>query len=314
MERHFATYLDSNYAARGLAMIDSLLRHEPEARLTVLCLDQTIRAILESEVGDSVQTLSLSQLAEFEPRLTEVRQMRTPWEFFATQKPIFIRRVLALMPEGAVLTYVDADTFFFAAPEPIFREMSDDISIAISPHRFNPVTERLKIYGTYNAGFGLWRNDAAGHHCLSEWAEECLDWCHEKPDPSGRFMNQGYLNDWPARYARLGVLAHPGVNLAPWNVGSHTISPGSTGLFVDGLPLIFFHFSNIHRTADGEWWTFDLDVALKQPLVLEEIYRPYLAIVEATSGRISNLHGISGIGSVRNASPQTKVLKLGTGV
>lgn len=309
MTPHFITYMDSNYAARGLVMIESLLRWCPDARLTVLCLNEPLAQILTREVGRAVTMLSPEPLAVHEPRLAEVRAGRTPWEFYATQKPVLISWVLERMPMNSLVAYIDADTFFFSSPMPAFEE-AEGASIVISPHRFNAATAFLSKYGTYNAGFGIWRHDEEGLGNLHAWRDQCLEWCHASAESDGRFMNQGYLNAWPSQYAGLKVSTHPGLNLAPWNVGSHQLKEDASGLTVDGLPLVFYHFSSVHRTPEGQWWTFDMDSALHQDVVLQGIYRPYLAALKAASTRLLDRHGILGTGSVREMNPSIPVLKL----
>ena len=48
MKRHYCTYLDRNYLAKGLALIESLRCHEPDFSLYVICLDEISRVILKN--------------------------------------------------------------------------------------------------------------------------------------------------------------------------------------------------------------------------------------------------------------------------
>lgn len=298
MSVHFATYFDSNYAAKGLTMLRSLRRHHPQAELTVLCMDKTVERIL-GDVARSACLVGLEGLIAAEPRLVAPRAERKAWEFFATAKPVFLRNLLDRLGDGEVLAYVDADAFFLANPLPVLEEEIDGRSIVLSPHRYTPGAMHLAAYGPFNAGFGLWRADASGRRCLRDWAAECLEWCHETVTEDGRFMNQGYLAAWPGRYEGVHVCAHPGVNLAPWNVTAHVLRQAPWGLLVDDRPIVFFHFSNLARTRAGEWRTYDIDNALRHPLVMDALYVPYIAELEATRAYLRERHGLEGTATVR---------------
>ncbi|MEQ1842999.1 MAG: hypothetical protein ABL994_21565, partial [Verrucomicrobiales bacterium] len=250
MKKTFLTYFDVAFAARGIAMLESLLQWDNGIEATVLCLDDEIGQIITSELGDRVGTVSMAELADHAPELQPLRDQRTPWEFYATHKPVLLDWAILQQSYHAQVAFTDADTFYFSDPSPLFEEAGRS-SIVLSPHRFNADTQHLSRFGDYNAGFGLGRNDPTGRCCLRDWSRECLDWCYSRVDASGRFMNQGYLNHWPTRYANVHVLAHPGVNLAPWNVASHVLEETASGVLVDNRPLVFYHFSCLSRNADG---------------------------------------------------------------
>ena len=297
MPKEFVTYFDTNYAARGLVMLESLSQWG-DVHATVLCLDDDIATIITSELGQRVRTVSMEEVWNHEPALRPLKNSRAPWEFYATHKPVVIDWALRQLSADSLIAFIDADTFFFSDPAPLFAE-AEGSSVVISPHRFNPATQYLSICGLYNAGFGLWRHDSWGLRCLYDWRRDCLESCFAKVDEFGRFMNQTYLNHWPVRYANVHILTHPGANLAPWNVATHTLSGTSTGVLVDSQSLVFYHFHYLSRNADGAWQTYDLGRAMKQPLLHKLVYAPYLRALEAMTQRLQSRYGVTGIGSVR---------------
>jgi hypothetical protein len=298
MRREFLTYFDINYASCGMALVESLFHWCEDVRVTILGLDEATLDIVSAEMGDRVAIVTCADLAAYEPALLPLRTARTPWEFYATQKPVFIDRALRKLQDDALVTYTDADTFFFSDPSPIFAEATT-ASIVISPHRFNAATAHLAVHGRYNAGFGLWRNDVCGRQCLRDWTRACLAWCYARVEEDGRFMNQGYLNAWPVQYEKARILSHPGANLAPWNVGTHRLKRGAHGVLVDGVPLIFYHFANLSRNAAGEWQTYDQGKAIRQAVLHKAVYGPYIMAVEAMARRLKSRYGVEGLGSVR---------------
>lgn len=308
MTRRFLTSCDVNFAARVVTLIESLWHRSPGAEITVLCLDDQIGPRLNEVLGDRVSTIPLSTLTDRHPLLAALRGQRAQWEFYATLKPFFLNWALERIPEGELLAFVDSDTFFFSSPEPLFGEMGA-ASIGLSPHRFNDATAPLAQYGTFNAGFGLWRNDSIGRNCLADWSAECLEWCHCRVD-GHRFMNQGYLSSWPERYSNVIILEHPGENLGPWNVGSHHLESGPDGILVDGQPLIFFHFSNLFRGVDGRWKIHDHWPPLREIFIRRNVFAPYLSTVDRIDEGFTERFGKSKGGSVRYPDLTKPVLDL----
>ncbi|MDD5260724.1 MAG: putative nucleotide-diphospho-sugar transferase [Methylacidiphilales bacterium] len=302
--QRFVTDFDTNYAAKGIAMLESLLEYSPEAQIIVVCYDETLRGILEDRFKTRLELIPQKTVENWEPRLAPLRERRQPWEFYATHKAILLKHLLSRCADGEAIAFIDADTLFFSDPEPLFQEF-EAASIGVSPHRYNKDTEYLRMYGEFNAGFGLWRKDSTGRQCLEEWTEQCLDWCQLEATEDGRFMNQGYLTTWPERYQRVRILRHPGANLAPWNIGSHRIeflSKGK-GVSVDGLPLIFFHYSSLLHSDGHRWHTFCPKKALQQNVVLEGIYAPYLKTLERISLQLKKRYGVSGLETLREFQP-----------
>jgi len=299
--RRYCTYFDSAYLARGIAMLDSLLRHDPAADVLVLPLDPLCGRVLRHRFAARVRILEPEALYPAEPRLPALRDRRTTWAFYATQKPAFALLALDFDPRPDWLMFVDADTWFFDSPDPLFREIGD-ASIAVSPHRFPSTLQHLEQFGIYNAGCICWRNDATGRRCLSDWRDDCLNWCDEAPQPDGRFMNQGYLNNWPERYPKVRLIAHPGVNLAPWNIDGHTLSREQGKIAVDGRPIVFYHYHGLLRDAARQWCSFFPHLERQPEFARQWIYRPYLAAVEAEARELKQRFGIEGLGTQRQTA------------
>jgi len=296
MTRHFLTYFDTLYAARGLAMIESMFVHCPGAELTVLCLDEQVRGILADRWGERITTVSCKDLAQSQPRLAAMRSERAPWEFYATHKAVLVGYALARAPANALISFIDADTYFYSSPETLFEAMQG-YSIGVSSHRFLRPNDPLLRYGKFNAGFGIWRNDLVGRLCIESWTEECLNWCFNRVEGE-RFMNQGYLSAWPDRFPGVTVLEHPGHNLAYWNVRSHRLQQVGDAVTVDSQPLIFFHFSNVSCNARGCWQTAISSALLQSPM-LNGVWRPYLAALDRIASELTRDYDVTGLGSVR---------------
>ena len=120
-----------------------------------------------------------------------------------------------------LITYIDADIYFFNDPASIFKEIAD-YSIGIVEHRFSPQNEEKTIHGIYNVGWLSFRRDENAIDCLNWWRRMCNEWCYVRLE-EGRFADQKYLDIWPSRFKKVLVLQNRGVNIAPWNIANYKI-------------------------------------------------------------------------------------------
>lgn len=304
----YCTYFDSAFLARGITMLRSLRRHDPAARILVLALDELCARVLRDCFASDLRVIETETLHTAVPELRRIRDQRSAWAYYATQKPALVLFTMESVPRPEAVIYIDADTWFFGGPSPMFKEIGA-ASVGISPHRFSDSLQHLIIYGRYNAGCIYWRADETGRRCLTNWRDDCLEWCAEQVQPDGRFMNQGYLNLWPERYPGVHIVQHSGSNLAPWNVDGHLLGRDGEGVTVDGQPLIFYHFSGVSRDTEGQWYSHYPRFERHFDLVCELIYHPYILALEAESRWLKGAYGIEGTGTVRSMSEWPSVVQ-----
>jgi SAM-dependent methyltransferase len=244
----FCTLFDSRYLARGLVTIRSLRRVRPDARIRVLCIDDETKQHLDRLDEPGVVPIGMSELEQHDPELASVKAGRTRGEYCWTATPALCRFLFEREPELEEVTYLDADLFFFADPQPLFDELADG-SVLIVPHRYAPLwAEQEVAHGIYNVEWLTFRRDDRGLAVLDWWRERCIEWCYARVE-DGKFGDQKYLDDWPERFEGVHVLRHPGGGLAPWNLPRHRLANDAGSITVDGEPLVFFHAHSLalHR-------------------------------------------------------------------
>jgi len=238
-----------------------------------------------------VHAIALDDYEKGDKDLLQAKQNRTLIEYYFTCSPSLPLFILNHYPQVDLITYLDADLFFFADPTPIYEEFGDR-SIAIVGHRFSsPLRVSEQYVGIYNVGWVSFRRDAHALACLRWWRERCLEWCYDRCE-DGRFADQKYLDDWPTRFQGVAVLRHKGANLAPWNLANYTIRTNGGCVLVDDQPLIFFHF---HRLKQIERWLYDPrlgDYKTKASVVVRRsIYAPYIRTLAETERHVpSSIH------------------------
>ena len=279
---HFCTYFDRNYLTRGLALYRSL---EEQCRrsfvLWILCFDDETYENLMRLNLPSARLLRRNEFEANDAGLAKARTNRTNVEYFWTCTPSVLLFVLRRDPTIAVITYLDADLYFFSDPEPIFREFGDG-SILIIGHRFAPEYAHLSnSSGIYNVGLLAVRRDSDGLRCLQWWRDRCIEWCFARAE-DGKYGDQKYLDSWPERFQRVVVLQYQGAGLGPWNISACRPHRGSAGVEIDGKPLIFFHFHGLKCVSRNVVCLNEYPSRI-DAVQLQDIYRPYVFHLKAAA-------------------------------
>ncbi len=291
---HFCTYFDRNYLTRGLALYDSLKKHCSDPFVFwVLCFDQETFEILETLALPEMRLISEQLFLDGDVELQRAKQDRTRTEFFWTCTPSLPLFLLCHHPEIDLITYLDADLYFFSDLAPIFQELGSG-SILLSEHRFPPALERLKAFGIYNVGLLAFRRDENGLNALQWWRERCIEWCYNRLE-DGRMGDQKYLDDWTTRFQNVVVLTHPGCGLAPWNVLRYSLKFQDNQIYAGGQPLVFYHFHRFHEVRS---WVYapGIDIYLElvggaavDSAVLMRIYAHYCKRLQEMSQRVAEI-------------------------
>jgi hypothetical protein len=283
MSEHFCTYFDDRYAPKGLAMWRSLKARTPSAVLHVLCLSEPCREILAGLELSDVLLYSLADLEAQDPELLRARENRSLIEYYFTLTPCALLYVLRTRPEIARLTYVDADLFFFADPQPLFDEMGD-CAVGLIEHKFPAELAHLEQYGRFNVGWLTFRRDPVAFACLDVWRQQCLEWCYDRLEDN-RFAEQKYLDAWPCRFQRVAVIQHKGANVAPWNLNRYPLAKSGETLFVGDQPMLFFHAHGFKPGGPGRPTVLNVETYHVEPtsFLWESVFWPYQnALIDAT--------------------------------
>jgi hypothetical protein len=285
---HFCTYFDHRYLPQGLALCESLRRHAADFRLWVLCLNDACHEALEKLAIAEIRAIKLEEFEKGDEALYAAKENRSIIEYYFTctsSLPLYIFRT---QPDVDIVTYIDADLFFFSDPTHLFNELAEN-SIGIISHRFSAALRHMEEYGIFNVGWVTFRHDERALTCLRWWRERCLEWCYDRKEP-GRFADQKYLDDWPRRFNGVTVLKQKGANVAPWNLSNYSYEEKEGSVLVDGQPLIFFHFHHLKRRTAWLFETAFLLYKVKLNSVLKRcVFGPYLKTVERQRSLVKRL-------------------------
>lgn len=287
-EYNFCTYFDRNYLTRGLALYHSLVRHcKRPFNLWVLCFDDETFDILCRLALPNICLISHRKFEEGDEELLRAKAQRSRVEYYWTCTPSLPLYILQHNSEIQVITYLDADLFFYSDPQPIYDEFSNG-SILIIEHRYaSKYAHYANTAGIYNVGIMAFRRNAHALQCLQWWRNRCLEWCYQRMEDS-KFGDQKYLDDWPKRFRGVVVLQHKGAGLAPWNVSRYQLKYNRYKITVDGQPLVFYHFHGYkiisQRIAIPAH--YDYQISTKQ---IANIYLPYAAELQRAESEAASL-------------------------
>ena len=278
MKYHYCTLFDKNYLPHCLSLYQSLEKNVDSFVLYCFCMDNESYDFLSKNNREKIKLISSNELEIYYPELIKAKSNRSIVEYYFTCTPSICSFIFEKYDIG-LLTYLDADLYFFSSPKLIYQELKNH-SVGIIEHRFSFWGKVLyEKYGKFNVGWISFKNNHIGRKCLEDWRQDCLDWCYDKLE-NGKFADQKYLDNWPLKYPQVRIIQNLGANLAPWNIGNYKIIKEKKNnlIKVNNESLIFYHFAsfkqiqiNQYKTSVSLYFTY-----LTNP-IKTLIYLPYLS-------------------------------------
>ncbi len=274
--RHFCTLFNSVYQYHARLLYESICEHENIENLQFyfFCFDRESLEYYTPLHLKNVKLISLEELENYLPELKTVKLGRSLVEYFFTSTPAICKYVFENYQAVDEIVYLDADLFFFQSPEIVFDEIGRS-SVSIIPHRFNIFNYAKNIYGYYNVGWISFKRDENGFACLDKWYKDNLNWCFDKLTFK-RYADQKYLNYWRRDFKNVCVIKNKGINVAPWNVANSKVCLKNKTIYIDEVPLVFYHFASM-KFIDGSYYTsISRYFSFVKREVIDLIYRPYI--------------------------------------
>jgi hypothetical protein len=292
-----ATLFNWLYLPQGVALYHSLARVcRDDFVLYVLCIDDLTAAVLRELKLKNLQIVIIDDIEDGE--LKAARNNRTIGEFCWTCTTPLLLHILRQQAPNDVITYVDADLYFYSDPSVVLEEMGGG-SIYVHEHDFASKFEHLlPIAARFNVGLVSFRNNPEGLDCLTRWRAQCIQECVMDPS-KGKCGDQNYLDEWPDLYPALVIARNPGVGLAPWNISKHRLKSRFRHISVDGRPVVFYHFHSLRllRSRDrNKSVIMATDSYELGDDVVSILYRPYARELRRAVRRIDNTKEIAALG------------------
>jgi hypothetical protein len=132
---HFCTCFDINYLPRAHALYNSLLKCCESFHLYMLCFDTYSVTRITFLKLEHATAIPLEAFEHGDERLSATKSNRTRLEYYYTCVPSLPLYVLKTFSGVNLITYLDADLFFFSDPTSLISEI-DGYSIGITYQNF----------------------------------------------------------------------------------------------------------------------------------------------------------------------------------
>lgn len=234
-----------NYFAYVKTLMQSLEASNPQMDRFAVVVDE-----LDEEFESVSMNFSLVTLDELELPDPNCFKFRYDiMEFNTAVKPyVFLR----LFKDYDRVIYLDPDIYVYEKLQPVEEALDSGNNFVLTPH-FSDMFEEdgcipdypdIMRVGTYNLGF-IALNKCDDTMKMTLWWAELLEKKCVSEQEKGIFVDQKWMDLVPGFFEHVKVLHHAGLNVAYWNLSHRTIRKKNKKFFVNGDPLIFFHFSGL---------------------------------------------------------------------
>jgi hypothetical protein len=251
---HVFTIAAANYLPKVRVLFRSLREWQPEWKLHLAIADLPEHPVTSDDV-DADEVHYLHELG--------VPNWR-PWAFshtlieLATAIKPFVLKQLLKRPNCGAAIYFDPDIAVFSSLPEIGEALTHS-DIVLTPHLTSAertiegvIANELCTaqHGIYNLGFIAVAAGAQGRAFGDWWSDRLYHFCREDI-ASGIYTDQRWIDFVPAFFERVAILRTPRFNVAPWNLSARRLEGTLKGGFtVDGVPLGFYHFSQVDNGAN----------------------------------------------------------------
>lgn len=270
------------YLPQATVLAESIRRHAPEARFTMILVDG--RPPENSLLSERLSPQFFDDVVTAEDLLgPEHEKWMFGYDVVEACTAIKGRALRSLLGRGLPVVYLDPDTALFG-PLDDFVESLNKSSVLLTPHLHQPVpidSQGLEdeictlAHGIYNFGmFGV-RPCDEGLQFADWWSSRLEEFCVDDV-PRGLFVDQRWGDFVPAYFPQSQIYRNLGVNVASWNLHQRQVEIDKRGDYlVNGYPLVHFHFTK----ATGVGFHVSREKMLENPLVAD-LWRWYLEKLE----------------------------------
>lgn len=277
MKHAYCTIVTHNYLPFAKVLSGSIKEHEPEADIFVLVTDvEEKTAALEDA---NYHLIILPDLAD-DPLIRHMAFYYDAFEFCNALRPYLHDYMLNNTNFDSWL-YLDADIFAAGSLEPLWEEFGDS-SFLLSPHIGNlnsvhPDADKefncLK-FGIFNSGvLGLKRSKDC--ELFIEWFKTRLQRYCKRDTVNRMYVDQIWLDLVPILFSNVHLIAHPGANIAYWNIHEKELSIIDDKIHVNGLPALFFHLSGWKIDSPSRLSTFAYSTTPQNAEILSRLGGQY---------------------------------------
>jgi hypothetical protein len=188
--------------------------------------------------------------------------------------------LIKFLEEGSdKVVYLDPDIEVFHDLQ-LIDKLLDTNDVLLTPHQTVPEEKPEDVlaneicsmqHGVFNFGFYAVKNSRNGLAFARWWRDRLQEYCFDDI-PFGLFTDQRWGDMAPTLFDGVYILRDPGCNVSTWNLTHRAVTKTGDMYYVNGQPLLFYHFSGLDSGAQKNM----LDRYGKRSPVLYEMRENYL--------------------------------------
>ncbi len=240
------TIVSGNYLHFARTLMESVGVAHPDWRRFVLLVDarpQELDAAREPFELVEIADLPLPDRVKFCFRysILELNTAVKPWMF----EWLFGER------SADRVVYLDPDIRVYRPLAEVEAALAAGAMMVLTPHLtgqlddgHHPNEIDILKAGTYNLGFLALARQPSPLEFLAWWQSK-LEFNCVVDQANCMFVDQKWLDLVPGMFGNVAILRHDGYNVAYWNLAHRSVVKGGNEHLVNGVPLVFFHFSGL---------------------------------------------------------------------
>lgn len=238
----FFTICSKNFFAQALTLHASLVRtHGPIRFYVVLC-----DSVSDCDVASfPFEVITIEQLGI--PNWSWMQDNYNITELNTSLKPFAFQLLFDRHPEGEIV-YLDPDIVVVSRFAEVEAGFAAGAECILTPHVTEPAEfaelhdQKFLQFGVYNLGFCALRDTPQVRRVVSWWARRLEHQCVIDL-AAGLFVDQKWVDLFPAYLENTLVLRHCGYNVAYWNLAQRRVWRDGARWMVNDRELRFAHFS-----------------------------------------------------------------------
>jgi glycosyltransferase involved in cell wall biosynthesis len=242
-----STIVSKNYLHFARTLMASLRRVQPDWEQCVLLVDK-----VQGEFDPHAEPFEVLPVTDLPlPQRQKFFFRYTILELNTAVKPWLLQWLFETKGADRVV-YLDPDIYVYRPLREVEKALDAGALMVLTPHLTGalddghcPSEQDVLITGSYNLGF-----IALGRHPRLEdflsWWQGKLEYDCRVDFVEGLFTDQKWLDLAPGMFEDVHILRHDGYNVAYWNLKHRRLARGGVSVFVNGQPLVFFHFSGLN--------------------------------------------------------------------
>lgn len=248
------TLCSANYLPLAKTLGRSLLEHNPDYRFVVGLVDRwdDISGFL-AETGIEILDVEKVQI----PKFASMVDAYSLVELITSVKPFYFNHLFNQEADVELVAYFDPDVLIYSP----LKELENTLlqyDIVLTPHLTEPITDgfiptekHIFETGVFNLGFLALANRPEALKLIAWWSRKLETECWLDLS-RGYFVDQLWMNIAPCLFDNVRIEKRPGYNAAHWNLHERMFSNENGHFLVNGLPLIFFHFSHFDPLKENQ--------------------------------------------------------------